>query len=45
MAFSAVIEAFLGRYLGGGVEPVGDAFEGSTIKFEKGAELIPGLPA
>lgn len=45
LAFSAVMEAFLGRYLGGGVEPVGDAFEGSTIKFETGSELIPGLPA
>lgn len=45
MAFSAVMEAFLGRYLGGRVEPVGDAFEGSTIRFETGAELIPGLPA
>ena len=45
MAFSAVMEAFLGRYLGGCVEPVGDAFDGSTIKFETGAELIPVLPA
>jgi acetyl esterase/lipase len=43
MAFSAVMEAFLGCYLGGGVEPVGNAFEGSSIKFETGAELIPGL--
>jgi len=45
LAFSAVMEAFLGRYLGGCVEPAGDAFEGSTIKFEMGAELIPGSSA
>jgi hypothetical protein len=28
LAFSAVMEAFLARYLGGSVEPVGDAFRG-----------------
>ena len=44
LAFSAVMEAFLARHLGGSAEPVGDAFNGSTIKFETGYELIPGLP-
>jgi dipeptidyl aminopeptidase/acylaminoacyl peptidase len=44
LAFSAVMEAFLARHLGGSVEPLGDAFKGSTIKFETGHELIPGLP-
>ena len=44
LAFSAVMEAFLARHLGGSAEPVGDAFNGSTIKFETGHELIPGLP-
>jgi hypothetical protein len=36
LAFSAVMEAFLARHLGGNVEPVGDAFTGSTIRFEAG---------
>jgi Prolyl oligopeptidase family len=44
LAFSALMEAFLARHLGGNVEPVGDAFVGSTIRFEAGQELIPGLP-
>jgi len=44
LAFTAVMEAFLARHLGGNVEPVGDAFAGSTIRFEAGQELIPGLP-
>jgi dipeptidyl aminopeptidase/acylaminoacyl peptidase len=44
LAFSAVMEAFLARHLGGDVEPVGDAFAGSTIPVVVGQELIPGLP-
>ena len=44
LAFTAVMEAFLARHLGGKVEPVGDAFDGSTIRFEAGRELIPGVP-
>lgn len=43
VAFSAVAEAFLAKYLGGQTEPIGDALSGSTIKFEVGRELIPGL--
>jgi dipeptidyl aminopeptidase/acylaminoacyl peptidase len=45
LAFAAVMEAFLARYLNGDTEPVGDAFNGSTIKFEAGRELTPGLTA
>jgi dipeptidyl aminopeptidase/acylaminoacyl peptidase len=45
LAFSAVMEAFLACHLDGSAEPVGDAFNGSTIKFEAGRELIPGLPS
>jgi dienelactone hydrolase len=44
LAFTAVMEAFLARHLDGNAEPVGDAFNGSTIKFETGRELIPDLP-
>lgn len=45
LAFYAVAEAFLGRYLGGRVEPVGTAFEGSSITIPVGRELLPGVPA
>jgi hypothetical protein len=38
------MEAFLARHLDGNAEPVGGAFNGSTIKFETGRELIPELP-
>jgi dipeptidyl aminopeptidase/acylaminoacyl peptidase len=44
LAFAAVLEAFLACHLGGDVEPLGAAFQGSTIRFEAGRELIPGLP-
>jgi len=43
LAFSAVMEAFLAQHLGGAVEPVGDAFAGSSIQFVAGKELIPGM--
>lgn len=43
IAFCAVAEAFLAKHLGGKSEPIGDALSGSTIKFEVGRELIPGL--
>src|SRR5262249_61663683 len=42
-SFTAVVEAFLAAHLGGRFEPVGDDFEGSTIEFRAGRELIPGL--
>ena len=43
MAFSAVSEAFLAKNLGGRYEPIGDAFDGSTITVPNGAEDVPGL--
>jgi dipeptidyl aminopeptidase/acylaminoacyl peptidase len=42
-SFAAVAEAFLAAHLGGRCEPVGDDFNGSTIEFRAGRELIPGL--
>jgi dipeptidyl aminopeptidase/acylaminoacyl peptidase len=42
-SFKAVVEAFLAVHLGGRCEPIGDDFEGSTIEFRTGRELIPGL--
>jgi dipeptidyl aminopeptidase/acylaminoacyl peptidase len=44
LAFSAVAEAFFGKYLGGRVQPVGDDFAGSSIKIPTGRDLVPGLP-
>jgi dipeptidyl aminopeptidase/acylaminoacyl peptidase len=44
LAFTAVTEAFLSRFLGGRYEPIGDDFEGSTIKVPTGADDVPGLP-
>jgi dipeptidyl aminopeptidase/acylaminoacyl peptidase len=43
LAFNAVAEAFLAKYLGGRVQPIGDDFKGSTLKVETGGELVPGL--
>jgi dipeptidyl aminopeptidase/acylaminoacyl peptidase len=42
-SFTAVVEAFLAKHLGGRLEPVGDDFAGSTIDIKAGRELIPGL--
>ena len=42
-AFSAVSEAFLSQHLGGRVEPIKADFQGSTIEFPAGAELVPGV--
>jgi dipeptidyl aminopeptidase/acylaminoacyl peptidase len=42
-SFNAVVEAFLNAHLGGRCEPVGDDFEGSTIEFRVGRELVSGL--
>jgi dipeptidyl aminopeptidase/acylaminoacyl peptidase len=42
-SFTAVVEAFLARHLGGRCELVSDDFAGSTIEFKAGRELIPGL--
>ncbi|TVR04436.1 MAG: S9 family peptidase [Deltaproteobacteria bacterium] len=41
MAFHAVAEHFLGECLGGAVEPVGSAFEGSSIQLEGEGLPVP----
>ena len=43
LAFNAVTELFLSRRLGGRYEPIGDDFEGSSIKVPFGADDLPGL--
>lgn len=43
LAFSAVAEMFLAQHLGGRAEPLGDAFDGSTIEFQTGKELVHGV--
>jgi dipeptidyl aminopeptidase/acylaminoacyl peptidase len=43
LSFNAVTEAFLARCLGGRYQPIGDDFNGSSIKVPTGAEAIPGL--
>ena len=45
LAFYAVLEAFLAKHLGGRHEPIGTAFEGSSIRIETGIDLVPGLSA
>jgi dipeptidyl aminopeptidase/acylaminoacyl peptidase len=45
LAFNAVMEAFLAKNLGGRYEPIGDAFEGSSIAAPAGANDVPGLAA
>jgi dipeptidyl aminopeptidase/acylaminoacyl peptidase len=42
-SFTAVVEAFLAKHLGGRCEPVGEDFAGSSIDFRAGRELIPGM--
>jgi len=44
LAFMAVTEAFLKAHLGGEAEPIGKAFQGSTIKILEGKDQIPGVP-
>ena len=43
LSFIAVAESFLAEHLGGRVEPIGDAFAGSSITVPTGAEHVPGL--
>lgn len=43
LAFYAVAEAFLAEHLGGIYEPVGQAFENSSITVPAGVEEVPGL--
>jgi dipeptidyl aminopeptidase/acylaminoacyl peptidase len=44
MAFYAIAEAFLSRCLGGRYEPIGNDFDGSSVKVLEGAPVVPGLP-
>jgi dipeptidyl aminopeptidase/acylaminoacyl peptidase len=44
IAFNAVAEQFLAKYLGGRAEPIGDAVKQSSAKVPHGAEFLPGLP-
>ncbi|MDG6079007.1 S9 family peptidase [Erythrobacter litoralis] len=43
LSFFAAMEGFLGTCLGGRVQPVGDAFQGSSGQVLAGAEYIDGL--
>lgn len=43
LSFYAITEAFLAKYLGGRFEPVGNAFQNSSIQIITGKEGIPGL--
>ena len=43
LSFYAVAEGFLAEHLGGRFEPVGDAFEGSSIQVPAGADGVPRL--
>ena len=43
LAFNAVAESFLGKCLGGRVQPIGDDFAGSSISVPNGAALLDGL--
>jgi hypothetical protein len=41
----AAADEFLGKCLGGRVEPVGDDLRGSSLRVLTGGELLPGLEA
>jgi dipeptidyl aminopeptidase/acylaminoacyl peptidase len=43
LAFFAIAEAFLARNLGGKYEPIGDAFEESSVTVPAGSKYVPGL--
>jgi dipeptidyl aminopeptidase/acylaminoacyl peptidase len=45
LSFNAVTEAFLAEHMGGRCEPIGQAFDGSTITVPTGAADVPGLEA
>ena len=42
-SFAVVVEAFLAQHLGGRFEPTGSDFQGSSIEFRAGRDLIRGL--
>jgi dipeptidyl aminopeptidase/acylaminoacyl peptidase len=43
-SFNAVAEVFLAQHLGGGYQPIGDDFAGSSISVPSGADQVYGLP-
>ncbi len=43
LSFFAVMEQFLAQHLGGRAEPVGDAFQGSSVQVKEGGPQVPGL--
>ena len=43
LAFSAILEAFLAKHLGGRFQPIGGDFTGSSLRVQTGAKLVPGL--
>jgi dipeptidyl aminopeptidase/acylaminoacyl peptidase len=43
ISFNAVAENFLGKCLGGRIEPIGADFEGASITVPEGSDLLPGL--
>lgn len=45
LAFFSITEGFLGQCLNGRVEPIGDAFKGSSLQVLEGAQYVPGLTA
>ncbi len=45
IAFNAITEGFLGKCLGGRVEPIGADFDGSSLQVPEGAALLDGLEA
>lgn len=42
-AFNALTEGFLGKCLGGRVEPIGQDLQGSSLSVPHGADGVPGL--
>ncbi len=45
LSFSAIAEPFLGRFLGGRPEPIGDDFQGASLTIPVGAEELPEVAA
>jgi dipeptidyl aminopeptidase/acylaminoacyl peptidase len=43
LAFSAIVEAFLAKHLGGRYQPIEGDFAGSSLRVHTGASLVPGL--
>ena len=43
LAFYSIMEGFLAECLGGQAEPIGSAFDGSSVQVLHGADYIPGL--